>query len=59
MEENPINRIKELLNSLDVGKRITLDEFERGFLNASINEIKEELWLFYCFAVDVNNVVNR
>lgn len=55
--EEQIKRITKLLNELSLDE-ITYEEFEEEFLKGSINDIKEEMWLLYCFANDVCYTLN-
>lgn len=56
-DKERIERISELLKKLDLAE-LTYDEFDELFPEESINDIKEELWLMYCFASDVCVTIN-
>lgn len=55
--EEQIERITKLLNDMSLDT-ITRTEFEEGFSEQSINEIKDEMWRLYCFASDVCDTLN-
>ena len=57
-DKDKIKKISKLLNDLGLAD-ISKEEFDKGILDASINEIKEELWRAYCFVEDICDVINK
>lgn len=55
--EEKIKRITELLNALAI-EDMCREVFDEEFMKQSINDIKEEMWILYCFASDVCNTLN-
>lgn len=56
--DEQIKRITGLLNELGLNE-MSYEEYEREFMNTSVNDIKDELGMFYCFAVDVRYILNN
>lgn len=55
--EEQIKRITGLLNDLCLDD-LCYEEYEKEFMKATINDLKDELWIMYCFANDVCDTLN-
>ena len=52
-----IKRVKELVKELNLEEVATKDEFYTDIDKNSINEIRDIMWKFYCFACDVSDTL--
>lgn len=55
--EEKMQRITVLLNELDLVD-MSREEYEAEFMKQSVNDLKDEMWIMYCFASDVCNTLN-
>ena len=54
-----IKMIKELLDKIKFDKNVQYSEFEEDFNSASIGEIKEEMWTFYCIIKQIDSIIEE
>ena len=51
-----LKRIAKLTDELNIAD-VMKEAYIKALKNASFNDIKDELWEFYCFACDIKSVL--
>lgn len=51
-----LKRIAKLTDELNIAD-VTKEEYTEALKDASFNDIKDELWEFYCYSCDIKSVL--